>query len=85
MSFRPVALGAALTLVAGAASAQNFRLDTPKASPRATVSQTIGLTEISMTYDRPAVNNRKIWGGLVPYDTVWRAGANENTVLAFNT
>jgi tetratricopeptide (TPR) repeat protein len=85
MSIRPAALGVALTLVAGAASAQNFRLDTPKASPRASVSQTIGLTEINVTYDRPAVNDRKIWGGLVPYDTVWRAGANENTVLSFNT
>ena len=38
-----------------------------------------------MTYGRPGVNGRTIWGGLVPYDTVWRAGANENTVLSVNT
>ena len=54
----------------------------PKESPRATVSQTVGLTTISLSYDRPAVKGRKIWGGLVPMDSVWRAGANENTVLA---
>ena len=48
----------------------------PKASQRATVSQTIGLTEIGLTYDRPLVNGREIWGRLVPYDSVWRAGAN---------
>lgn len=54
----------------------------PKQSPRASVSQTVGLTQITLTYDRPAVNGRAIWGALVPFDTVWRAGANENTVLA---
>jgi hypothetical protein len=85
MSLRPIVLGAALVLVAGAAQAQNFRLVTPKESPRATLSQTLGLTDISVTYDRPAVNNRKIWGGLVPHDTVWRAGANENTVFAMTS
>ncbi|MBA3895137.1 MAG: DUF2911 domain-containing protein [Gemmatimonadales bacterium] len=57
----------------------------PKASQRATVSQTIGLTEIGLTYDRPLVNGREIWGRLVPYDSVWRAGANENTVIAFSS
>ncbi|HUQ15934.1 MAG TPA: DUF2911 domain-containing protein [Gemmatimonadales bacterium] len=57
----------------------------PKASQRATVSQTIGLTEVSITYDRPLVNQREIWGKLVPYDSVWRAGANENTVIAFSS
>ena len=82
---RPIALGAVLVLIAGTASAQNFRLVVPKESPRATASQTVGLTTISITYDRPAVNNRKIWGGLVPYDTVWRAGANENTMLEFSS
>ncbi len=57
----------------------------PKASQRATVGQTIGLTEVSITYDRPLVNKREIWGKLVPYDSVWRAGANENTVIAFSS
>jgi len=57
----------------------------PKQSPRASVSQTVGLTTISITYDRPAVNGRQVWGKLVPYDSVWRAGANENTVIAFSS
>jgi len=57
----------------------------PKQSPRASVSQTVGLTEISLRYDRPAVNGREIWGRLVPFDTVWRAGANENTVISFSS
>jgi hypothetical protein len=57
----------------------------PKQSPRASVSQTVGLTTVSITYDRPAVNGREVWGKLVPYDTVWRAGANENTVIEFSS
>ena len=57
----------------------------PKQSPRASASQTVGLTTISITYDRPAVNGREIWGKLVPFDSVWRAGANENTVISFSS
>jgi hypothetical protein len=57
----------------------------PIASPRATVSQKVGLTDIEVTYNRPAVKGRKVWGGLVPYDKVWRAGADENTIVAFST
>ena len=62
--------------------AQNFRLDLPFDSPRASVSQVVGLTTLSVDYGRPGVNGRPIWGGLVPWDTVWRAGANVNTVFA---
>ncbi|MBK9795610.1 MAG: DUF2911 domain-containing protein [Holophagaceae bacterium] len=57
----------------------------PVASPRATVSQRVGLTTIDVTYNRPAVKGRKVWGGLVPHGQVWRAGADENTVVAFST
>ncbi|MEO7921006.1 MAG: DUF2911 domain-containing protein [Thermoanaerobaculia bacterium] len=57
----------------------------PEASQKATVTQTVGLTEISITYHRPGVNKRAVWGGLVPYNEVWRAGANENTVLSVST
>jgi tetratricopeptide (TPR) repeat protein len=60
-------------------------LTLPQASPAATVSQTIGLTEIDISYHRPAVAGRKIWGALVPYGDVWRAGANENTTIRFST
>jgi hypothetical protein len=62
--------------------AQNYRLDLPWPSPHATVSQVVGMTTLAVDYHRPGVNGRIIWGGLVPYDTVWRAGANENTVLS---
>ena len=47
--------------------------------------QAIGLTTLAITYDRPAVNGREIWGKLVPFDSVWRAGANENTVISFSS
>jgi len=66
-------------------SAQAPPLTLPKASPRASVSQNVGLTQITITYDRPGANGREVWGKLVPYDSVWRAGANENTVIAFSS
>lgn len=66
-------------------AAQAPPLVTPKQSPRASVGQMVGLTEVSITYDRPAVDGREIWGKLVPFDSVWRAGANENTVIAFSS
>jgi tetratricopeptide (TPR) repeat protein len=47
--------------------------------------QTIGVTDVNITYHRPAVNKRKIWNGLVPYGSPWRAGANENTTISFST
>ncbi len=61
--------------------AQNYRLELPWPSPHANVSQVVGLTTLSVDYHRPGVNKRAVWGGLVPWDSVWRAGANENTVL----
>jgi hypothetical protein len=54
-------------------------------SPAASATQVIGLTEMTVSYHRPATNGRKIWGGLVPYDQVWRAGANQNTTVSFST
>jgi hypothetical protein len=56
----------------------------PEASPAASVSQTLGITSISITYHRPGVKGRTVWGALVPYDAVWRAGANENTTITFS-
>ncbi len=53
----------------------------PDTSPKASVTQSVGLAEFKVTYSRPAVNKRKIWGELVPYGDVWRAGADENTTL----
>ncbi len=78
---------AALAALAGsrAAVAQAPPLTLPQPSQAASVSQTIGLTEITITYHRPRVQSREIWGKLVPYGAVWRAGANENTTIEFST
>ncbi|HEY7955314.1 MAG TPA: DUF2911 domain-containing protein [Polyangia bacterium] len=59
-------------------------LELPKPSPSAKVTQTVGLTEISVEYSSPAVRGRKIWGGLVPYGQVWRTGANAATKITFS-
>ena len=72
------------TLSAAAALAQPA-LTLPQSSPKASISQTVGLTEMAIRYHRPAVNKRTVWGDLVPYDEVWRAGANENTTISFST
>ncbi|MBK7632519.1 MAG: DUF2911 domain-containing protein [Ignavibacteriales bacterium] len=61
--------------------AQDFR--TPRPSPDATVSQFVGVTNITIDYSSPAVKDRKIWGGLVPFGEVWRTGANEATTITF--
>ena len=56
----------------------------PQLSPQASVTQTIGVTEVRVTYHRPAVRFRRIWGDLVPFGKVWRAGANEATTIRFS-
>ena len=63
--------------------AQSQELNLPRQSQRAVLTQRIGVTDITITYHRPLDNGRKIWGGLVPYGQVWRAGANENTTVKF--
>ena len=61
------------------------RFKTPQASPHAVSEETFGITNVRIEYHRPAVNGRKIFGGLVPYDVIWRAGANEPTLITFST
>ena len=71
------------------------QLNTPRGSQQATVSQRVGTSDVSITYSRPSVNNREVWGKLVPYGmnnlgfgtstaAPWRAGANENTTITFS-
>ena len=69
--------------IGGTVFAQND-LSLPDVSQAAEVKQRIALTDITIKYHRPLVNGRKIWGGLVPYGKVWRAGANENTTIEFS-
>lgn len=61
--------------------AQYSQLDLPRESQAGVVSQRIGITDISVSYSRPSVKGRAVWGDIVPYGQVWRMGANENTVL----
>lgn len=76
-------LGASILLAASASAQQPVTL--PEASPKASINQTIGLTDVAISYHRPAVNKRTVWGDLVPYGEVWRAGANQNTTISFST
>lgn len=55
--------------------------EVPQPSPRAKVEQRVGITDFSIEYSSPGVKGRKIWGELVPFDEVWRAGANASTLL----
>jgi tetratricopeptide (TPR) repeat protein len=64
--------------------AQSFVLDLPLQSQRAQISQRIGITDVTINYHRPLVNDRKVWNDLVPYGKVWRAGANINTTITFS-
>ena len=57
----------------------------PQPSPHCKVEQTVGLTDITLDYSRPGVKDRAIFGELVPYDKVWRFGANMNTLITFST
>jgi tetratricopeptide (TPR) repeat protein len=57
------------------------QVNAPKASPSSRLEQRVGLTDIIITYSRPSVNSRVIFGDLVPYNEYWRLGANESTKL----
>jgi len=66
------------------ATGETLMLDLPRASQHASVTQRIGITDITINYHRPLANGRQVWGKLVPYGQVWRAGANENTTITFS-
>lgn len=83
-----------LCVVLSVSSNSFAQLNTPRGSQRATVTQRVGTTDISIDYSRPSVNGREIWGQLVPYGmnnlgfgtstaAPWRAGADENTTITF--
>lgn len=76
-------LWALLITVPGVCHAQSLILDLPRGSQHAVLMQRIGVTDITISYHRPLVNGRKVWGNLVPYGQPWRAGANENTTISF--
>ncbi len=84
----------AIALTVQQVSAQN-NVTSPRPSPAATITQTVGISTITVRYSRPAVKNRPVWGEIVPYGwnvqqfgtnnpAPWRAGANENTTIEFS-
>ena len=62
-----------------------LKITTPQPSPKATVEQRVGLTDISIEYSRPGVRGRTIFGDLVPFGKTWRTGANSNTKVTFSS
>lgn len=81
---RGLAAFAGLAL-AGGLFAQAPKINFPAASPGATLNQRVGLTDIQVNYNRPGAKGRKVFGGLVPYDHIWRTGANTATKISFST
>ena len=55
-----------------------------KASPKAEVSETVGSSKVKIVYSQPSARGRKVMGELVPFDKVWRTGANEPTTIEFD-
>jgi hypothetical protein len=74
----------ALTFAA-AVLAEPAKVEFPAPSPLCTLKQRIGLTDVEITYSRPGVKNREIFGAMVPYGRVWRTGANQATRIVFST
>jgi len=74
-----------LTMFLLVGSFTKTQVELPRISPNASVSETIGYTIVTVNYCRPAVKERKIWDGLVPFNKVWRTGANEATTIQFTT
>ena len=60
------------------------QLKSPNASPRSNISQIIGLVSVNLDYSRPSKKSREIFGGLVPYNKIWRTGANNPTTISFS-
>ncbi|WP_111684072.1 DUF2911 domain-containing protein [Winogradskyella tangerina] len=60
------------------------QIETPQPSPFTKIEQKVGLTDVTLEYSRPSMKGRKIFGDLVPYGKMWRAGANKNTMVTFS-
>ena len=60
------------------------QIKTPQSSPKATIMQSVGLTDVEINYSRPSARGRSVFGNLIPFGKVWRTGANENTTISFS-
>jgi hypothetical protein len=74
-----------LVLPAALAALVSSAQDLPRPSPLGKVQQVVGLTNVSIEYSRPGVKGRRIFGDLVPYNEMWRLGANSPTRIEFDT
>jgi hypothetical protein len=88
-TMNPIITRFSIAFVAGLAwtgglFAQRPQPNSPMPSPACTLKQRVGMTDIEIVYSRPGVKGRTIFGGLVPYDKVWRTGANEATRITFS-
>lgn len=63
----------------------NAQIQIPQSSSKSVLTQTVGLTDIKITYARPGIKGRTVYGDLVPYGKLWRTGANENTIIDIST
>ncbi len=61
------------------------QINTPAPSPSQKIEQKVGLTDVTLEYSRPGMKGRTIFGDLIPFDKVWRTGANQNTKITFST
>lgn len=77
-----ITLGAFMCLQVSMLSAQSLIL--PQPSPKSVLKQTVGLTDVEVTYSRPGAKGRNVFGELVPYNELWRTGANMATVVRFS-
>jgi len=62
----------------------NAQIETPQPSPSSKIEQKIGLTDVTLEYSRPSARGREVFGSLIPYGTMWRTGANKNTMISFS-
>lgn len=76
---------ATVTMFAVSALAQTPKLEFPAPSPACTIQQRVGLTDVEVVYSRPSMKGRPVFGGLVPFGSVWRTGANAATKITFST
>jgi len=73
----------ALTLIMASYSIE-AQVKTPQLSPKSTLNQVVGLTDVEIIYSRPSARGRAVLGNLIPFGKLWRTGANENTTIAFS-
>lgn len=73
-----------LAFIAVASFSMNAQIETPAPSPFSKLEQKVGLTDVTMEYSRPSMRGREVFGNLVPFDKLWRTGANKNTIISFS-